>query len=102
MIRCREIIENVIICEIDSTFLCRSFYYEDKEKLYLTFLKGIVYSYQPISKDLYHEFEKDEAQGRYFVYYIKSDKNILYNKEELNEHHELNKLLKLYDNLQKN
>jgi hypothetical protein len=99
MIRCREVIDNIIICEIDSTFLCRSFYYEDKEKLYLTFLRGIIYSYHPISKELYEGFEEDVAQGRYFIYNIKSNKNIIYNKEQLNEEHELNKILEVYDNL---
>jgi hypothetical protein len=93
MITYKKTEDKITLCKIDSSNLFQSVYYEDKQFLYLFFKKGNVYSYQPISKELYEGFEKAESQGKYLNQFIKNNTSIAYRKETVLKEHELNAMI---------
>ena len=93
MITFKKTENNITLCKIDSSNLFQSVYYEDKQFLYLFFKKGNVYSYQPISKELYEGFENADSQGKYLDQFIKRNPSISYRKETVLKEHELNAMI---------
>jgi hypothetical protein len=81
MITYKKTENNITLCRFDSSTILQSVYYEDKEFLYIFFKRGNVYSYQPITKELYKEFENSESQGKYLSVNVKNNKAIAYRKE---------------------
>ncbi len=55
----------------DSSNILQSTYFPEKERLYVAFNRGGVYSYGNISKELYEEFENAKSQGKFFASKIK-------------------------------
>lgn len=93
MITYKKTENNITLCKIDSSNIFQSIYYEDKQFLYLFFKKGNVYSYQPISKELYEGFEKAPSQGQYLDMFIKKNPSITYRKETVLKKHELDQMI---------
>jgi len=85
--------KNITLVKFDSSTIIQSVYYEDNKFLYIFFKGGNVYSYQPISKELYDGFESAESQGKYLNKFIKSNKSIQYRKETKLKTHELEGLI---------
>lgn len=50
----------------DSSNIMKSIYLPEKEMLFIIFRKGIVYSYQNVTSELYVGFENCDSQGVYF------------------------------------
>lgn len=63
--------EGFIECIYDSSNILRSTYFPKEKRMYVSFNKGIVYSYGNISKTLYEDFEKADSQGKFFIEQIK-------------------------------
>lgn len=93
MITFKKTENNITLCKIDSSNLFQSIYYEEKEFLYLFFKRGNVYSYQPISKELYEGFENAASQGQYLDMFIKKNPSIAYRKETVLKKHELDQMI---------
>lgn len=66
--------DNIIECLYESTNLLKTTYIKDKEKLYVYFRKGYVYSYSNVEHMLYEQFETSESQGIFLSEYIIKDK----------------------------
>jgi len=73
--------DNIVECYYDSSNILKSIYFKEKQKLYIYFARGILYSYRPIILSLYEEFEQAESQGKKFLEKIKHDKSILFTRE---------------------
>lgn len=84
---------NITLTKYESSTIIQSIYYSENKFLYIFFKGGNVYSYQPISKELYDGFEKAESQGKYLNKNIKSNKFISYRKETKLKEHELKELI---------
>lgn len=85
--------DNITVCKFDSSTILQTVYYSDKQFLYIFFKKGNVYSYQPISKDLYESFENANSQGKFLSTHIKNNPNIAYRKETSLKEHELKSII---------
>lgn len=55
----------------ESSNILKTTYFPKRERLYLSFNKGMTYSYGNVSKDTYEKFENAESQGKFFVNEIK-------------------------------
>jgi hypothetical protein len=55
----------------DSSNILKTTYFPQQERLYISFNRGGVYSYQNISQEKYDEFKKAESQGKFFIQEIK-------------------------------
>lgn len=93
MIISKKTEKNITLAKFNSSTIIQSVYYQDNNFLYIFFKGGNVYSYQPISKELYDGFEKAESQGKYLNKNIKSNKFISYRKETKLKEHELESLI---------
>ena len=56
-------------------------YFPKKNKLYISFKRGGVYSYGNITEEMYTEFEECESQGVYFTKNIRNKSDIPFYKE---------------------
>lgn len=56
----------------DSSNILQTTYFPQQERLYISFNRGGVYSYQNITKEKYEEFKNAESQGKYFIKEIKN------------------------------
>lgn len=66
----------------DSTNILQTTYFPEQERLYISFNRGGVYSYQNVTFKLYEEFKTQESQGKFFAKEIKSKaKQFPYRKE---------------------
>lgn len=85
--------DNITLCRFDSSTILQTVYYEDKQFLYIFFKKGNVYSYQPITKEIYQGFENAESQGKYLNMYVKKNPAIAYRKETSLKEFELKSMI---------
>jgi hypothetical protein len=85
--------DNITLCKFDSSTILQTVYYHDKQFLYIFFKKGNVYSYQPISKEIYDGFENAESQGKYLNMYVKKNPLIAYRKETTLKENELKAII---------
>ena len=56
----------------DSSNILQTTYFPTSERLYISFNRGGVYSYEGVDPDLYDEFKNAESQGKFFAEKIKS------------------------------
>jgi len=59
----------------DSSNILQSTYFPEQRRLYISFNRGGVYSYENISLDMYAKFKANESQGKFFAKEIKSKPN---------------------------
>lgn len=64
-----------IECVFDSTNILKTTYFPMLKRLYISFNKGGVYSYENINEDFYEEFESCDSQGKFFASNIRSKNN---------------------------
>lgn len=93
MITYKKTEDNITLCKFDSSTILQTVYYQDKQFLYIFFKKGNVYSYQPISKEIYDNFEKAESQGKFLNIHIKKNPAIAYRKETVLKENELKAII---------
>ena len=66
----------------DSSNILQTTYFPLKNKLYVSFKRGGVYSYLNITSEIYSEFKEAESQGKYFQKNIKNNPDTYpYHKE---------------------
>jgi len=63
--------ERWIECIYDSSNILKSVYLPKLKRLYISFNRGGVYSYNNIDDTLYNEFEVAKSQGKFFAKHIK-------------------------------
>lgn len=80
MLEKRSIKEGAINATYNSSNIKKTVYDESKKALVIIFNKGNMYMYQPVSKELYEEFEKAESQGKFFMDKIKKNSKITFIK----------------------
>ena len=69
-------------CIYDSTNVLKTTYFPMLKRLYISFNRGGVFSYENISEDFYKEFESCDSQGKFFFLNIsKKTKEYPYRKE---------------------
>jgi hypothetical protein len=59
----------------DSSNILKTTYFPKQNKLYISFNRGGVYSYENVGFDLYEEFKNEESQGKFFAKMLKSNPN---------------------------
>lgn len=57
----------------DSSNILSSVYFPRDKLLYISFVKGTVYSYGNISEEIFKEFENCDSQGKYFAKEIRKN-----------------------------
>lgn len=71
MIIKRDITEDdtgkLIECVINSSNILKTNYFAHRNRLFVFFKKGQVYSYSNINEKLYDEFENSESQGKFLI-----------------------------------
>jgi len=85
--------DNITLCKFNSSTIIQSIYYHNNNFLYLFFKKGNVYSYQPISKEIYDRFENAESQGKFLAQNVKNNPSIAYRKETTLKEFELKSII---------
>lgn len=93
MIISKKTENKITLCKINSSTIIQSVYYEDREFLYIFYKRGNVYSYQPVSKEIYEGFENADSQGKYITEFIKKNSSIKYRKETVLKEHELKQMI---------
>jgi hypothetical protein len=56
----------------DSSNILQTTYFPQQERLYISFNRGGVYSYENFPHEKYREFKNAESQGKYFIQEIKN------------------------------
>lgn len=91
MIVKRKVIEDddgkIIECVINSSNILRTDYFAHRNRLFVYFNRGKVYSYGNITEEVYNDFEEADSQGEFLRGEIMKNPNKYpYNKEfSLNE-----------------
>ena len=57
----------------DSSNILKTTYFPKQNRLYVSFNRGGVYSYENVDNEKYEEFKDAESQGKYFIKEIKND-----------------------------
>ena len=70
-----------IECIYESSNILMSTYLPKKNVLYISFVRGGVYSYTNISNEIYEKFESSDSQGKFFINEIKNNEKHPYAKE---------------------
>ena len=65
----------------NSSNILTATYFPKRNKLYIAFKRGGVYSYTNINEEFYIEFETAESQGKFFVSKIRNKDKYPYAKE---------------------
>ena len=65
----------------DSSNILQSTYFPKNKRLFLSFLRGNVYSYSNVEEDTYNAFEQAESQGKFFINEIKNNELYIHAKE---------------------
>jgi hypothetical protein len=69
--------DNKIYCEFSSSDIASSVYIPEEETLIITFKKGNIYKYHPVSDSKHDGFKSAISQGKYFTdHFIKSKDRI--------------------------
>jgi hypothetical protein len=74
--------DNLVESVYDSSNIVASRYIAEAEILYIVFKKNKVYSYTPVSQELFQEFQLANSQGKFFIDNIKKNDLISCIKEE--------------------
>jgi len=56
----------------DSSNILKTTYFPKQNRLYISFNRGGVYSYNNITEKIYEDFKNAESQGKYFIHEIKN------------------------------
>lgn len=73
---------DMLECIFDSSNILMSTYIPHKEKLYIVFKRGHVYSYGNVDKEVYDEFEASDSQGKFVQsVFAKDNDSYPYSKE---------------------
>ena len=66
----------------ESSNILQTTYFPASNRLYISFGRGGVHSYENVTEELYEEFKTSESQGKFFLEKIKSQPNVYkYRKE---------------------
>lgn len=73
---------DMLECIFDSSNILMSTYIPHKEKLYIVFKRGDVYSYGNVDQETYEEFESSDSQGKFLRNVFAKEKDTYpYSKE---------------------
>lgn len=68
--------DGTINANYDSSDIHKSVYDKKEKKLVIIYKKGNMYMFDPVSEELYNEFEKASSQGKFFADRLKNNKKI--------------------------